>query len=952
MATIGGYQIVEYIESSGTQYIDTGIAPGSYVGRLKIEADMAFSSTPTGSSTYSVLFGAGYYNSTATNRRQILVGYRGATSTSKPSYMNAGGSLGDGVKAFSDATLDANRHIYGIDQVNSNFIFDDKTQSFSTSVSSTLTRNLLIFASEQSSSSGSPVGWYSSAKCYGFKIYDGDTLLRDFVPVRNGSVGGLYDKVSETLFTNSGTGSFTLGADAYEVSVSVEPEGWGYVEGVGYYAMGSVARLIAKPIGKHDFLEWSDGYDYYDYTIAVEGDIHLVVYFIERTAVLPKGYKPLNCVSLANTSGFYMDTGVVASSSLDIEAKFRTTSQSYVFGARNTNSNTSAGQFWASLSETEQTNTAQFGYNNAQTTYSLSAQFVQKKHTELSLAGAEYAKQVSLTSAEFEGTRTLYVFARNNAGAAQQSSEGYVSFYRMRIWEDGVLVRDYVPAYEEHSERGVIYDLVNDTTWNGRSSPYYLPVASSEGGHGKVNSEIFGLVDGIYIDDNYLFDDPIRLKAIPEKGYVFDHWEDSNGVNISNEEEFWYKYTYQNDEVTAIFKKKSKTQNNGYRLVALPYGKGYDDYRAGQESSKHTDIYSGVLTASIKEDIMQRTSSTIELKDDVQILNDTALFVYDPRGKLIFCGVAKSNENGILEAAEPLSILDSDFILDNGTDITQYRLDAFLDALVFNYMNGRSSFTNYWDDPATTKKCFPFFSTFDQVLLADAKRNYIVSPPAVEETSVINLEDYILDLANAFIVVFKPTRTTKELYVPDVGLLNYDVMELKVANPYIMDKLTIGSNSEEFSNLTITKEGTDETFNVLAVFNSAFTDSRAYYAVSTEGDIIRPGADLAEVVEPAKRKIVLSDDSLKTLRDQYLSSGILNHKITFDVDLTKGTFRLNDFELGRPVDFYDGTKLYQTMVTAREYEITMDSDDIKSVKVTLGKTRTNLTSKLNLRKSK
>lgn len=285
MATIGGYQIVEYIESSGTQYIDTGIAPGSYVGRLKIEADMAFSSTPTGSSTTQALFGAGYYNSTTANRRQILVGYRGATSTSKPSYMNAGGSLGDGVKAFSDATLDANRHIYGIDQVNSNFIFDDKTQSFSTSVSSTLTRNLLIFASEQSSSSGSPVGWHSSAKCYGFKIYDGDTLLRDFVPVRNGSVGGLYDKVSETLFTNSGTGSFTYGSDMMELSAVASPSGSGTFEGVGLYTIGSEVTLTATAGTRWKFNGWDDGVMDNPRDFTLTEDISLIANFYKNLGI-------------------------------------------------------------------------------------------------------------------------------------------------------------------------------------------------------------------------------------------------------------------------------------------------------------------------------------------------------------------------------------------------------------------------------------------------------------------------------------------------------------------------------------------------------------------------------------------------------------------------------------------------------------------------------------------
>lgn len=46
-----------------------------------------------------------------------------------------------------------------------------------------------------------------------FKIYKGNALVRDFIPVRVGQVGYMYDKVSKQLFGNAGTGSFTLGAD-------------------------------------------------------------------------------------------------------------------------------------------------------------------------------------------------------------------------------------------------------------------------------------------------------------------------------------------------------------------------------------------------------------------------------------------------------------------------------------------------------------------------------------------------------------------------------------------------------------------------------------------------------------------------------------------------------------------------------------------------------------------
>lgn len=52
-----------------------------------------------------------------------------------------------------------------------------------------------------------------SGRFYACQIWDGQTLVRDFVPCRIGTTGYLYDRVSQTLFGNIGTGDFTLGPD-------------------------------------------------------------------------------------------------------------------------------------------------------------------------------------------------------------------------------------------------------------------------------------------------------------------------------------------------------------------------------------------------------------------------------------------------------------------------------------------------------------------------------------------------------------------------------------------------------------------------------------------------------------------------------------------------------------------------------------------------------------------
>lgn len=54
---------------------------------------------------------------------------------------------------------------------------------------------------------------YLHMRVYYYKIFESDTLAMDFIPVRIGQTGYLYDTISGQLFGNSGTGDFTLGPD-------------------------------------------------------------------------------------------------------------------------------------------------------------------------------------------------------------------------------------------------------------------------------------------------------------------------------------------------------------------------------------------------------------------------------------------------------------------------------------------------------------------------------------------------------------------------------------------------------------------------------------------------------------------------------------------------------------------------------------------------------------------
>ena len=60
---------------------------------------------------------------------------------------------------------------------------------------------------------GAPIIFGKARIAYS-QIYDNGVSLRDFIPVRVGDVGYMYDRVSEQLFGNQGTGAFIIGPDA------------------------------------------------------------------------------------------------------------------------------------------------------------------------------------------------------------------------------------------------------------------------------------------------------------------------------------------------------------------------------------------------------------------------------------------------------------------------------------------------------------------------------------------------------------------------------------------------------------------------------------------------------------------------------------------------------------------------------------------------------------------
>ena len=186
---------IEYLQSSGTQYINTGIN-GQSVTRFVVQGVCA----PDGNNNTQLLGGTAQGAGTFFGTRVMSGG------TPRWYCMANGSGLGDPThRSTIDATINSTSSQTGtltdlVSGTTSNFT------SFSSGSWGFPNENLLIFGGY--STRRSP-----NARCYSLQIYTSSGLVRDFIPVRVGSTGYMYDRISGTLHGNSGSGSFTLGND-------------------------------------------------------------------------------------------------------------------------------------------------------------------------------------------------------------------------------------------------------------------------------------------------------------------------------------------------------------------------------------------------------------------------------------------------------------------------------------------------------------------------------------------------------------------------------------------------------------------------------------------------------------------------------------------------------------------------------------------------------------------
>lgn len=357
-----GYTKLQYIQSTGTQWIDTGFAQNQ---NSRFVVDFQLVAAPTGS--YAWIFEG--RDSGPKNRHGVY-----ATKSNGKWYGGYGATIKNTEIAYnleSRITVDFDKNILKIGQTPVTF-------SVETFQSTTTTA---LFACKTDGS----VGNYSAVKLYSCQIYDNGNLIRDFVPCidPSGAVG-LYDLTGKQFYGNSGTGVFYAG----------------------------------PPV-----------------------------------VTLPEGYTQLMYLESSGTQ--YINTGFTPNQDARIQLDCERTAANatdHFFGVRTGNSASSAFAFYIYNSGWR------WAYNNATisgTGPDIGRYFIDANKNVTTINGDT---TLTGTYGSFTAAAAAPLFAMLSAPSG--ISYGSFRLYSCRIYNNGLMVRDFIPCRNASGTIG-LYDLVN-----------------------------------------------------------------------------------------------------------------------------------------------------------------------------------------------------------------------------------------------------------------------------------------------------------------------------------------------------------------------------------------------------------------------------------------------------------------------------------------------------------
>lgn len=683
--------------------------------------------------------------------------------------------------------------------------------------------------------------------------------------------------------------------------------------------------------------------------------------------MLPSRYIPMNLIY--NRFGGCFDTGIYPSNTLNVKAFFNIhLANNYVFGARNTNSTSSAGQFgFYSNGGSNGTGNSYLCYASQQKSIGDAGNcsdrilIVNNSYNFDFNARGYYIYSTAGATTSFTGTQTIYLGAMNNAGAILYGTGNYRPvMYAFTFTRNDSVIADYCPAYDTVNQEYGFYEKVNGTFLTNIDTgsfptPYLLEVNESTGGNAFIDTINAGDTKKLYYLNakSYvaLFDSKVKIKAIADKGYTFLNWTD-NGVVYSTEEELEISISA-DTTLTANFIKDTELDTSvGYSLFGIKYGFGKPT-SVSDPDGKSGEMYARVLSFECYEDGLNKQTSTIECQSvpaGFQI--GVPVFLMNPKGKILYIGIIESVSNNTLYCREPISLYDTDFLFDNYTNSNKESIPWGIRGLL---PSARLSESTTSPNLISYHRYRQTYSVDFGLFQMSYNRPMMTLMPT-HEREIGNLEEYIQDIFNNYGIYMKAYMSN---YIPtEVWLQDKGVYHLLGLVPDYNDEaeLVIGDNLECITNISV--EAEDEYSTYLFIVNSSMTTLRGAYAVKNDGSVVQidntdpNNLDQYIAYNNCVTQVISSDDNINSIVAGSLSNAMYNHEITFDVDLTTDMLRFEDFNVGRRVIFYYRSRMYISVITAKEFKSENTTDQITSIHVTLGKVRSTLTSKFNMGKLK
>ena len=406
-----GYTQIEYVQSDGgAHWIDTGFKPNQNTGI--IAKFQLLSSTANQTPIYA---------RTAMNVAAFGV-FIDASSKWTADY---------GTKRFTGTT--SAQSLINLN-FNKNVVkFNDESYTFDTQTFQS-NSNLTIFGRN----TGGTVQYTAKMKLYSCEIYDNGTLIRNFIPCKNSSgTIGLYDIVNSQFYTNVGTGGvFTAGPDVPKST------------GVSINCLGSNKVVDIDDVQLQELSK----------------DTEWIFQYVPGSK-LPSGYTELEYIQSSGTQ--YIDTGFKPNqdTKISITVDFPLSGTAWLYGGRTSAGSNSLGflceggnhyrfDYASSINELVTKPTGKFTIDSDKNKCYINGELV-----------------FTATYTTFASPVNMYIFNNNNNGSLSGGSSA--KLYNCRIYDNGVLIRSFIPCKNASGTVG-LYDSVNNQFYQNAGTGTFI----------------------------------------------------------------------------------------------------------------------------------------------------------------------------------------------------------------------------------------------------------------------------------------------------------------------------------------------------------------------------------------------------------------------------------------------------------------------------------------------